>query len=185
MPSEPVWSTGRQRRAYRERGLRVPAEPLNSLKYNQPSRCLPAAGERIKSCPPPNQAWDQGPGGEDSRRGPSWLLGEEAGQQERAARRGAILPAAATLRPGQPKSKGQETLSPHRGKPSPRGSNRGPAHQGGLPQLRATSIGPVLISHFLAPKFWRGHLHPRRDLESPAAGGQGDHVLFLQLLVPL
>lgn len=42
-----------------------------------------------------------------------------------------MLPAAATLRPGQPKTKGQERLSPHRGKLSPRDSTRGPTHQVG------------------------------------------------------
>lgn len=113
MPSEPVWSTGRQHRASGESGLRVPAEPLNSLKYNQPSPCLPAAGEGLV-LPSPQPGMRPGPGGEDSRRGPSWLLGEEAGQQERAARRGALLPAAATPRPGQPRTEGQETAPSQR-----------------------------------------------------------------------
>lgn len=150
-------------------GLRVPAEPLNSLKYNQPLSLPAICWGRAEILPSPQLGTAPGPG----RRGqpiggPNWLLGEVAGQQEEAARRRATLSAAAALCPGR------GAAEPHKGKPNPWGSTQGPSPPGwGLPRLRATAAGSVLTSHFLLPN--PGTQQPsssQRGLKGP--GGRGE-----------
>lgn len=134
-------------------GLRVPAEPLNSLKYNQPLSLPAICWGRAEILPSLQLGTAPWPGRSGQPiGGPNWLPGEVAGQQEEAARRRATLPAAAALclalHPGQ----GRGAAEPHKGKPGPRGTTQGPGPPGwGLPRLRATAAGSVLTSHFLAP----------------------------------
>lgn len=59
-------------------GLRVPAEPLNSLKYNQPLSLLASCWGRAEILPlSPNLGTRPGSQGESGA--PDWLPGEEAG----------------------------------------------------------------------------------------------------------
>lgn len=153
MPSQLMWSQEGSTAPPERPGLRVPAEPLNSLKYNQPLSLPAICWGRAEILPSPQLGTAPGPG----RRGqpiggPNWLPGEVAGQQEEAARRRAALPAAAVLCPKLHPGRGRGAAEPHKGKPGPRGSTQGPGPPGWrLPRLRATAAGSVLTSHFLPP----------------------------------
>lgn len=96
-----------------------------------------------------------------------------------------MLPAAATLHPGQLETGGEERLSPHGGKLGPQGSTQGPNPPGwGLPHSRSPqqdqSSLPISCPQILKPS---SHLYPKR---SAWPGGRGNlSILFLQLPMPL
>lgn len=166
-------------------GLRVPAELLNSLKYNQPLSRPASCWGRAEILPsPPARAPDQDPGGDTGRRSPDWLLGKEAGRREGAAGTGATPPSSRRCschhhchrrgRTQPARSSGAlAKVSP------PGGQHARPlaCWGGGRPQLRATVAGWGLLSHVLSP-----NLHPREVCKALVGGGG---VPILQLSVPL
>ena len=121
-------------------GLRVPAEPLNSLKYNQPLSLPASCWGRAETLPsPPNLGTRPGP------RRRVWAVGAPTGCWERklGSERGRLgqgppsqqpplqllPPPPPPTHPGQPEA-AEEQRRPHRGKPGPWGSTQGPGATG-------------------------------------------------------
>lgn len=82
-----------------------------------------------------------------------------------------MLPADASMCPGQPETE-EAQPSPRQGKLGPQGSTQ--PTRVGVPQLRATTEGSVLTSHFLPPNpGTQQPSSPQKKSKGPEKGGTG------------